>query len=132
MTRRVRWLDAPERHDFDAAADFLALLMPRSRAVELAGLLRDEGRTGAFKAKDIIRASRLAVLTRSNRHVAGNLEKIRAGEKLSPVLLVRPANPGDPLIVADGYHRVSAVYQHGEDDPIPCRIVNMPPLAGAG
>jgi hypothetical protein len=37
-----------------------------------------------------------------------NKGKIRAGEKLSPVTLMRDAENGR-LIVADGYHRVCAV-----------------------
>ena len=44
---------------------------------------------------------------------------MKAGTKLSPVLLVR----GDPLWVADGYNRICASYHLDEDAEIPCRIV---------
>jgi hypothetical protein len=40
---------------------------------------------------------------------------------MSPVLLVR-APALAKVIVADGYHRLCAVYGLAEDEPIPCRI----------
>jgi len=77
------------------------------------------------KAKDLLRASRLPVLPPENFHVAKDLKKVRAGKKLSPVLLVR-GRVGEaevPLTVADGYHRICASYHLDEDADIPCRIV---------
>jgi hypothetical protein len=100
--------------------------MVPSEAKELAGLLRDATTAARFKAKDIIRASALPILPASSRHVRADVEKIKAGKRLSPILLVRPLAPGTPLIIADGYHRVCAVYQRGEDVPVPCRIVGAP------
>ena len=45
---------------------------------------------------------------------------------LSPVLLVRgQAAGGLALIVADGYHRISASYHLDEDADIPCRIADL-------
>ena len=41
---------------------------------------------------------------------------------LSPLLLVRDADAGR-LIIADGYHRLCAVYSIHEDALIPCKIV---------
>lgn len=49
-------------------------------------------------------------------------EKIAAGKKLSPLLLVRDPSHGK-LIIADGYHRMCAVYLFDEDPPVPCKIV---------
>lgn len=120
----VKWLKKPERHDYDAARDYLRLLLSYSDAQELAGLLRD-AEPSAFKAKDIVRASGLPVLGLTNRHVRRNLAKIKRGERLSPILLVRPLALGAPLVIADGYHRACTVYHVGEDVPIPCRIVTM-------
>jgi hypothetical protein len=73
-----------------------------------------------YKAKDILRASGLALLPEDNKHVASDLNKVESGKKLSPVLLVR----GEPLQIADGYHRVCASYHIDENADIPCRIVN--------
>ena len=39
---------------------------------------------------------------------------------LSPILLVRSENK---LIIADGYHRLCAIYYLSEDLEVPCRIV---------
>ena len=51
--------------------------------------------------------------------VAVDLEKVKLGKKLSPVLLIQ----GSPLWVADGYHRVCASYHLNEKTELPCRIV---------
>ena len=75
-----------------------------------------------FRAKDIFRASGLSLLGVSNAHVAKDQEKIRAGTALSPVLLVRDAGNGK-VIIADGYHRLCAVYSFDEDAVVPCKIV---------
>jgi disulfide oxidoreductase YuzD len=75
-----------------------------------------------FKAKDIFRASGLSLLGTSNSHVEKDRDKIRANQRLSPILLVRNAELGK-VIVADGYHRLCAVYSFNEDAVIPCKIV---------
>jgi hypothetical protein len=79
-------------------------------------------RSAEFKAKDIFRASRLSLLGVSNSHVQRDRQKVRTGQKLSPLLLVRDSRHGK-VIIADGYHRLCAVYSCDEDALIPCRIV---------
>jgi hypothetical protein len=51
--------------------------------------------------------------------VTTDLNKVKLGNKLSPVLLVQ----GEPLWVADGYHRICASYHLDEKTGVPCRIV---------
>jgi hypothetical protein len=75
-----------------------------------------------FKAKDIFRASGLSLLGISNSHVAKDQQKIKDGKSLSPILLVRDSNNGK-VDIADGYHRLCAVYSVSEDELIPCKIV---------
>ena len=75
-----------------------------------------------FKAKDIFRASSLSLLGISNGHVDRDRKKIHDGRKLSPLLLVRNTDCVR-LIIADGYHRLCAVYSIDEDAMIPCKIV---------
>ena len=41
--------------------------------------------------------------------------------KLSPLLLIRNPNQG-PVVIADGYHRLCAIYSFDEDAVIPCKI----------
>ena len=47
-----------------------------------------------FKAKDIVRASGLALLGISNSNVTKGMKKTREGKALSPLLLVRSLAPG--------------------------------------
>jgi len=75
----------------------------------------------AFKAKDIFRASGLSLLGISNAHVEKDRQKIRSGHALSPLLLLRDAAHGK-VIIADGYHRLCAIYADDEDAVIPCKI----------
>jgi hypothetical protein len=74
------------------------------------------------KAKDILRASQLALLGQDNKHVAADLAKVSAGQAMSPILLLRGSDQ-HPLIVADGYHRVCASYWLDENTDIPCILV---------
>ena len=57
----------------------------------------------------------------SNSHVERDGRKIKKGVALSPLLLVRDT-AGRTVIIADGYHRLCAVYQFDEDAMIPCKI----------
>jgi disulfide oxidoreductase YuzD len=113
------WLSDPEDHDFPAAKDFLELVFPSAVAEDLTKRLR-ASETITRKAKDILRASRLPLLDQDNVHVQSNLEKIKNKKKLSPVLLVA----GETLIIADGYHRLCAIYFLSEDLDVPCRLIH--------
>ena len=120
----VKWLDEPEDHDYAAAADYLSLIAEPAPVQETVAALR-HAKPLYRKAKDILRAARLALLPESNTHVQSDLAKIAAGKKLSPILLVRGASAhGTPLEIADGYHRVCASYATDENTDIPCRLVS--------
>jgi hypothetical protein len=114
------WLKEPEVHDFPAALDFLELLFDKAQSKALTGKLKKTS-TILKKAKDILRASSLPLLPEKNMHVQVDLKRVRKGKKLSPVLLVTHENK---LIIADGYHRVCALYYLSEDDEIPCRLIS--------
>jgi hypothetical protein len=120
------WADKPDDHDYPAAEDYLSLMMPVAAARRMVSRLRTATLVRR-KAKDLLRASRLPALPPENVHVARDLEKVRAGKKLSPVLLVRGrlGTADVPLTVADGYHRICASYHLDEDADIPCRIVDL-------
>jgi hypothetical protein len=120
-THQPKWLPKVEEHDFAAAESYLALIYPLAQCKTLVAALRAADIV-QFKAKDIFRASQLSLLGISNSHVEKDRAQINKGEALSPVLLVREPNVGR-VIVADGYHRVCAVYQVDEDAWIPCKIV---------
>ena len=115
----VKWLDEPEDHDFPAAADYLALLADKPTVEQLTVKLR-AGVIVHKKAKDILRAAQLGLLPDDNPHVAADLAKIKKGQPLSPILLVRGDYArGVPLQIADGYHRVCASYHTDENTDIP-------------
>ena len=119
------WKEGPEAHDFPAAFDYLTLLVEEPLARKLVARLR-KAPTVHKKAKDLLRASRLALLPRDNFHVASDLRKIKKRKALSPVLLVRGNAALDlPLVVADGYHRICASWYRDENIPIACRIVSL-------
>jgi hypothetical protein len=126
MGRKVteNWNEKPDDQDYPAAEDYLSLLMPPAAARRLVRRLRATP-IAHRKAKDLLRASRLPVLPPDNYHVARDLKKVKAGKKLSPVLLLR-GRLGEaevPLTIADGYHRICASWHLDEDADIPCRIV---------
>lgn len=115
----VKWLEKPEAHDFPAAADYLDLLADPDTVRELTELLR-AGAIVRKKAKDILRAAQLRLLSEDNPHVATDLSKIKKGQPLSPILVVRgDLTAGVPLQIADGYHRVCASYHTDENTDIP-------------
>jgi hypothetical protein len=119
----VQWLEKPEAHDFPAAADYLAMLADTQTVKKLTKKLK-AGTVTHKKAKDILRAAQLALLDVDNPHVAADLAKVKKGEALSPILLVRgDFTKGVPLQIADSYHRVCASYHTDENTDIPVVIV---------
>jgi hypothetical protein len=119
------WKLRPDAHDFPAALDYLTLVLDEAVARKLVAALR-KAPTQNKKAKDLLRASRLPLLSRDNPHVVGDLKKIKKSTPMSPVLLVRGNAATDvPLLVADGYHRICASWYRDENIPIACRIVSL-------
>jgi len=120
----VTWSTAPEEHDYPAAASYLSLLAPQESVQRIVAALQ-QAPVETFKAKDVMRAARLPLLTTENSHVDRDLKKIKDGKALSPILLVRgSAERGIHLTIADGYHRACAVYCNSEDDVIHAKIVD--------
>ncbi len=102
MANEAPWKLGPHRQDYPAAADYLSLALgeqqPRHVVEELSSpqLLRR-------KAKD--------------------LRRVRRGQRLSPVLLVRGTDGAEvPLTGADGYPRIRASYHLDEDADAPCAL----------
>jgi hypothetical protein len=119
----VLWGDEPDEHDYPAAADYLALLAPSDQISEIVAALK-QSPVVHKKAKDLLRASQLALLPKDNVHVQRDLQKIKKGKKLSPILAVRGnLDSGVAMQIADGYHRVCASYYTDENTDIPVRIV---------
>ena len=117
----ILWLPEPEPHNYPAALSYLSLLYEPKTARSFVEKLRRVKVTN-FKAKDIFRASRLSLLGVSNSHVKRDQKKIAKGKALSPILLVRNPALGS-VVIADGYHRMCAIYSLDEDALIHCKIV---------
>ena len=123
MSKEVenKWLNEAEEHDYPAALSYLSLLYDEQTATTYVSKLKRTS-ISEFKAKDIFRASGLSSLGISNSHVKKDQQKLQSGDELSPLLLVRDSVNGK-VVIADGYHRLCAVYAHNEDAVIPCKIV---------
>jgi hypothetical protein len=118
---KIKWLDKPQKHDYSAATSYLSLTMDRE-AAKIVSKELENAEMAEFEAKDIFRASGLSLLGISSSHVEKDKARITSEEKLSPILLYRD-KPNGKLIIADGYHRLCAVYKFDEDAVIPCKIV---------
>jgi hypothetical protein len=118
---KINWQSGPQKHDYSAAASYLSLTMEPQAAKKVAKKL-ELADMSEFAAKDIFRASMLSLLGVSNSHVEKDRAKVIRHERLSPILLLRDQRNGS-LVIADGYHRLCAVYTFDEDAMIPCKIV---------
>jgi hypothetical protein len=119
---QILWFDLPEEHDYPAAWDYLRLLFSDDITEWYISRLQWAD-ISVFKAKDIFRASCLSLLGVSNLHVERDQKKIKKWMHLSPLLLVRDPRTSR-VIIADGYHRLCAVYALDEDAIIPCKIID--------
>jgi hypothetical protein len=119
------WNQKPKQTDYAAAATYLSLVFPARHAETLARELR-KSRIHRRSAKDLLRASGLPLLPRSEASVKSDLKKIAKGKPLAPVLLVcGDLSRGVALTVADGYHRICAVCHYDEFAPIPCQMAQI-------
>jgi hypothetical protein len=117
----VNWLPDVEEHDYPAAESYLRIIYPDEQVARVSAKMRTAAIT-QFKAKDIFRASQLSLLGVSNSHVQKDRTRILDGKSLSPLLLVRDPQNGK-VVIADGYHRLCAIYGFDEDALIHCKIV---------
>ncbi len=117
----IKWQSEPQKHDYPAAISYLSLTMGLQAAKNVVRKLERAEMT-EFAAKDLFRASMLSLLGVSNSHVEKERARVIRNEKLTPLLLFRD-QPNRKLVIADGYHRLCAVYTFDEDAMIPCKIV---------
>jgi hypothetical protein len=119
--RPLRWLALPEGKDFLAAHSFLSMLVDTLHLDATVAALRASPQ-GDWAAKDILRAAGLPALRpKQSTEVEEKLKKIKAGTPISPVLLVGGIR--EYLVIADGYHRVSAAHRVDEDARVPGRLL---------
>jgi len=117
----ILWLADVEEHDYSAAESYLRIIYSDDKATGMITRLKAASIV-EFKAKDIFRASTLSLLGVSNSHVERDRKKITKGDSLSPLLLVRDEIHGK-VVIADGYHRLCAIYGFDEDALIRSKII---------
>lgn len=113
----INWIDGPGvdndpngDDDTKDASKFLSLIRKPKYAKRIVKKLAGK-KVITYKAKDILRAAQLDPLPKDDPDVAEKLQDIQSGAPFQPVLLLRgDAHAGRPLVIADGYHRVSAAY----------------------
>ena len=119
--KSVKWLDDPEQKDYLAARSFLSMVIFPEELDETISALHDAPQ-GNWAAKDLLRAAGLPALrAKQSTEVAEKLAKIKKGTPISPVLLVGGVR--EFLVIADGYHRVSAAHRVDEDTRVPGRLL---------
>jgi hypothetical protein len=122
VAEKVQWLADADDEDYAAARSYLSLLVAPGDLDGLIARLR-AAPYGGWRAKDILRAARLPLLgPRHSDEVAQKLAKVRAGEALSPILIV-VLHPDVRAQIADGYHRTCAACLTHEDTLVPGRIL---------
>jgi hypothetical protein len=110
----LRWRKDVAEHDYAAASSYLSIRYGESRAEEVSKQLRKLP-VIQRRANDILRATRREPLPLTDPGVLRDLQKVLAGEKLSPVLV----SEGD---IADGYHRVSLAYALDPYADVPLKL----------
>lgn len=116
----IQWLDQPVPHDYEAAEEYLQLLFEPKQARLLSRRLK-RAAMAQYAAKDILRASGTSILYIEAFDWSKHQKELTAGKPLAPILLVRQEN-GGPLIIADGFHRLCALFSADEDIQVPCKI----------
>jgi hypothetical protein len=110
----LHWKEDVAAHDYAAASSYLSIRFGESRAQEVSAKLQKLPVVHR-RANDILRATRRDPLPLSDPGVVRDLQKVLAGEKLSPVLVA----DGD---IADGYHRVSLAYALDPYADVPLKL----------
>lgn len=121
IKNQIKWLSEPEKQDYPSALSYLSLIFDEPDTNLFVDKLKKTS-VVFYKAKDLFRASSLSLLGISNKHIKKDIKKINNAVCLSPLLLVRNSATRK-VIIADGYHRLCAVYSLDEDALIPCKIV---------
>lgn len=118
--RQVQWLDDAIDEDYTAAAHYLSLLDIQKNVDKAVAEMRSAAIT-EFKAADLLRAAQLTVPKADDRPTREQVKRIKNGEPISPVLLMR-VSALKKVIIADGFHRVCAAYRLDPDVILHCKL----------
>jgi hypothetical protein len=110
----LRWKKEVAPHDYAAAVTYLSIRFGETRAGKVAAELKKLP-VITRRANDILRATGRDPLPLSDPGVLRDLQKVLAGQKLSPVLVAEAD-------IADGYHRVSLAYALNPYADVPLKL----------
>jgi len=120
QTPSITWQDDAPPSDYEAAGHYLSLVDVQKNIDKALADLK-AGAIVEYKATDLLRAAQLIVPKADDRPTREQIKKIKHGEPVSPVLLVRvPALR--KVIVADGFHRICAAYRIDPDVVLHCKL----------
>jgi len=120
QTPSITWQDDANPDDYEAAGHYLALVDNQKNIDKTLADLK-AGTIVEYKATDLLRAAQLIVPKADDRPTREQIKKIKHGEPVSPVLLVRvPALR--KVIVADGFHRICAAYRIDPGVILHCKL----------
>ena len=109
-SRPIEWAADPGDDNAKDAMNFLGLYKTKKNAARIVDDLINAPLV-TFKAKDILRSAGLPALPKDNAHVQLALQLIANGQILNSVYLLRgKLTKGIPVVIVDGYHRISAAW----------------------
>ncbi len=117
----IKWLKEPDSKSYGGAEAFLQLLYEPKKVRRWVKQLK-RTKMSQYAAKDILRASNVSMLEIQAFDWTVQQKEIAEGTQLSPILLVRQENGGH-LIIADGFHRMCAIFAADQEVTVPCKIV---------
>ena len=117
---KINRLSSPVDNDYISAERYLSFLFKPRKCRKLLQKLRAVPMS-EYPAKDIWRVSRTAMSEVAAVDWSYHQQKIRDGEALVPILIVRQ-NDGSGLLIADGFHRMCALFTEDELIKVPCKI----------
>ena len=119
-TPSITWQDDAPPSDYEAAGHYLALVDVQKNIDQALADLK-AGAIVEYKATDLLRAAQLIVPKADDRPTREQIKKIRRGDPVSPVLLVRVPTL-KKVIIADGFHRICAAYRIDPDVVLHCKL----------
>ena len=114
----IRWAAEVAEHDYVAAEAYLSLKLDEDAVARAVRHLR-RGELTTRRANDILRASGLNPAELSDPGVVKDLIKVIEGKRLSPILVLSAKKGAE---IADGFHRVSLVYQLDPYADVPLKL----------
>ncbi len=114
----IKWAAEVADHDYAAAEAYLSLKLGDDAVSKALRRLRKATLT-TRRANDILRAAGLTAAPLSDPGVMKDLVKAIEGDRLSPVLVLSSKKRAD---IADGFHRVSLVYQLDPFGDVPLKL----------